>query len=131
MKVKFWFASIFQSIAKAVRIRPNRTTRRFLSKRRGSQVLAALLVGTVAIPLLGGAADAQCDCSLFGSHPTFAVGNTPVHVATGDFNGDGLTDLVTANRIFDNVSVLLGNGDGTFGTQQTYAAGVNLSLIHI
>src|SRR5208282_3523334 len=38
----------------------------------------------------------------------------PASVAIGDFNGDGIPDLVTANRGTNNVSVLLGNGDGTF-----------------
>lgn len=38
-------------------------------------------------------------------------------VAIGDFNGDGMPDLVTANIISNDVSILLGNGDGTF--QQT------------
>ena len=33
-------------------------------------------------------------------------------VVTGDFNGDGLTDIGTLNDT--SVSVLLGNGDGTF-----------------
>ena len=35
-------------------------------------------------------------------------------VAVGDFNKDGNSDLVTANYFTDNVSLLLGNGDGTF-----------------
>lgn len=38
-------------------------------------------------------------------------------VAIGDFNGDGMPDLVTANCSSSDVSILLGNGDGTF--QQT------------
>ena len=43
---------------------------------------------------------------------------------TGDFNGDGRTDLAVANSGSDNdVSILLGNGDGTFQTQVTYAVG--------
>ena len=32
----------------------------------------------------------------------------------GDFNGDGRTDLAVANYGSNDVSVLLGNGDGTF-----------------
>ena len=42
----------------------------------------------------------------------------------GDFTGDGRTDLAVANDIHDStVSVLLGNGDGTFQPQVTYAVG--------
>jgi hypothetical protein len=45
-------------------------------------------------------------------------------VAVGDFNGDGIPDLVTANNAGNTVSVLLGKGDGTFQTQTTYATGI-------
>ena len=44
-------------------------------------------------------------------------------MAVGDFNGDAKADLAVANSIKANVSVLLGNGDGTFQTQKTYAVG--------
>jgi hypothetical protein len=36
-------------------------------------------------------------------------------IAAGDFNGDGIPDLVTANGASDTETVLLGQGDGTFG----------------
>ena len=36
-------------------------------------------------------------------------------VAVGDFNKDGNSDLVTANNFTNDVSLLLGNGNGTFG----------------
>src|SRR4029453_10364761 len=39
----------------------------------------------------------------------------PRSVAIGDFNGDGRRDLVVANEISVDVSILLGNGNGTFG----------------
>ncbi|HYL72709.1 MAG TPA: FG-GAP-like repeat-containing protein [Bryobacteraceae bacterium] len=44
----------------------------------------------------------------------YKAGANPNHLATGDFNGDGVIDIVTANFSDSTVSVLLGNGDGTF-----------------
>ena len=44
----------------------------------------------------------------------FGAGGQPRSVAVGDFNGDGAQDLAVANFNSSNVSVLLGNGDGTF-----------------
>ena len=41
----------------------------------------------------------------------------------GDFNGDGKPDLATANYTSSNVSVLLGNGMGGFGTVTNFTAG--------
>ncbi|MCL2660567.1 MAG: FG-GAP-like repeat-containing protein, partial [Acidobacteriaceae bacterium] len=42
------------------------------------------------------------------------VGTNPYAVVIGDFNGDGIPDLAIANQGNSNVSILLGNGDGTF-----------------
>ena len=42
------------------------------------------------------------------------TGLFPEAVKAGDFNNDGLQDLVVANANDDDVSILLGNGDGTF-----------------
>ncbi|MBD1828331.1 DUF4347 domain-containing protein [Microcoleus vaginatus GB1-A2] len=44
-------------------------------------------------------------------------------VAVGDFNKDGNSDLVTANNATNNVSLLLGNGDGTFGAATYFGVG--------
>ncbi len=46
------------------------------------------------------------------------VGSTIPH-----FDGDGKADLAVANRGSNNVSVLLGNGHGTFSMPVSYAAG--------
>jgi hypothetical protein len=46
-------------------------------------------------------------------------------VTLGDVNGDGRLDIVTANNNSANASVLLGNGDGTFAAQATFATGGN------
>jgi hypothetical protein len=43
-----------------------------------------------------------------------SVGNFPEAVKIGDFNGDGLQDLAVANAKDNTISILLGNGDGTF-----------------
>ena len=40
----------------------------------------------------------------------------------GDLNGDGISDLAVAN-IGGGVSILMGNGDGTFRAKINYAAG--------
>jgi hypothetical protein len=44
----------------------------------------------------------------------FSVGTRPYSVVVGDFNGDGIPDLATANFSDGTVSVLLGNGSGSF-----------------
>ena len=41
----------------------------------------------------------------------------------GDFNGDGKVDLAVAASQSDAVSVLLGNGDGTFRNYVDYSGG--------
>jgi hypothetical protein len=50
----------------------------------------------------------------FNTAVPYSVGNTPYSVATGDFNRDGKLDLAVANQGTNNVTILLGNGDGTF-----------------
>jgi hypothetical protein len=53
----------------------------------------------------------------------FDAGQYPFSVAVGDFNGDGIPDLAVANAASNNVSVLLGNGDGTFQAPRNFPAG--------
>jgi len=67
-------------------------------------------------------ADGCPDPSFAAARP-FAVGRSPQSVAVGDFNGDGRPDLAVANFYSDNVSVLLGNGDGTFQNAVNYDVG--------
>jgi predicted outer membrane repeat protein len=48
---------------------------------------------------------------------------TSVLLITADFNNDNNLDLVSANENGNNISVLLGSGDGTFATATTYDTG--------
>ncbi len=62
-------------------------------------------------------------CPSFISAPTYPSGPAPVALAVGDFNGDGHADLVTANSSAGTVSVLAGNGDGSFQAHSDVTVG--------
>jgi hypothetical protein len=62
------------------------------------------------------------DGSFRPNHQVLPVGQTPFSVATGDFDGNGALDLVTANSQ-GTLSLLLGNGDGTFRPHIDVAVG--------
>jgi hypothetical protein len=62
----------------------------------------------------------------FGAAVNYYLGANPFSVTVGDFNGDGYPDLVVATSYSGQpgtVSVLLGNGDGTFQVARRFAAG--------
>jgi hypothetical protein len=50
------------------------------------------------------------------------VGTAPQAVAVGDFNGDGIPDIVEA-AFNGRVTILIGNGTGGFAVTQSYAVG--------
>src|SRR3989442_1265970 len=68
---------------------------------------------------------AECPATSFAATGTFSAGSQPVSVAVADFNGAGKPDLAVANRTSANVSVLLGNGNGTFQAAVNYDVGVD------
>jgi len=79
--------------------------------------------GTVTV-LLGNAD------GTFTLKSTNCVGNTlckgvPISVAVADFNGDGKLDLAVANYDDVSLSVLPGNGDGTFRAAKSWVVGAN------
>lgn len=89
-------------------------------------VAAANLVGNTVSVLINTTARAAA-APTFADQQTFAAGSGPRGAASGDFNGDGKPDLVTANENDNTVSVLLNTtaavGAPAFAAHQDFAAG--------
>ncbi len=87
-------------------------------------ITLALLSASLVAPV------SQLSTSALGSltpsfpRTDFPVGHSPSAVAVGDFNGDGKLDMAVADEGDNTVSILLGNGDGTFQSQSTFPTGV-------
>jgi len=72
------------------------------------------LAALTALSFLAVFADhAPAQTALFSLRRDFPVGEDSRAVGGGDFNRDGMTDVATAELSSNNISVLLGNGDGT------------------
>lgn len=51
----------------------------------------------------------------------YPVGDSPGTVTMADFDGDGRLDVAVGNRMTRDVSILIGNGDGTLQPQVRYS----------
>ena len=58
-----------------------------------------------------------------------SAATSPEGIAAGDLNGDGVADVVTANKLAGNVSVCLGNGSGSFSGHTEYSVGANPNAV--
>ena len=67
---------------------------------------------------------------LFTINSTIGVGNLPEYLVTADINGDGKSDLITANSGDGTLSILTNNGTGTF-TQSTTNIFVGNNLVSL
>jgi hypothetical protein len=90
----------------------------------------ALIVPTAVVLLCMAYFSAAATVS-FQPQRSYAVGTNPKAVAVGDFNHDGKRDLVVVNygdptaNNNGSVSILFGNGDGTFKAAKNMAIGKN------
>ena len=94
----------------------------------GSGILCGASPGSVGVLLGNG--DGTFQTAVFYSSGGYGAAS----VAIADVNGDGKPDLLVANNCSDatcatgSVSVLLGNGDGTFNTAVAYNSGGYLAV---
>jgi hypothetical protein len=93
-------------------------------------VLDLVIANASSLSLLFGNGDGS-----FGAPRSVPAGRGSLSIVTGDFNADGHIDLASANGGFsgsDDVSVLLGRGDGTFEPARQYPlTGAPASLIAV
>ncbi|MGH7137678.1 MAG: FG-GAP repeat domain-containing protein [Pirellulales bacterium] len=116
-----WFRSILNSTNSAAAGASRRSKKRPSPRRRAAQR-----------PRLEGL---EMRCLLSFSAPVdYAAGQFPASVVAADFANNGIQDLVVANRGYFNgytmtkantISVLPGNGDGTFGAPEAYPTGAS------
>jgi hypothetical protein len=90
-------------------------------KTRGIAGLVTIVVGVLFAA--AGPSAAQLTPVTFAPPQTFQTSGTPIGLDVQDFNRDGRTDLATANFSSDDVSILLGGGDGTLAQAMNFPVG--------
>src|SRR5262245_57400850 len=65
----------------------------------------------------------QCAAPSFAAAIKSTAGDGPFKLAVGDFNGDMKLDVAVPNINADRVSILLGNGNGSFTLGNTFPVG--------
>jgi hypothetical protein len=86
--------------------------------------LPIIRILTLVAGLMPFAAAPRSVAQLQYSSPTdYSVGTSPLGVVVADFNRDGKQDVAVVNSGDQNLSIMLGNGDGTFQPAVNYACG--------
>jgi FG-GAP-like repeat len=92
----------------------------FVKRPPGFIIPIVIIVCFFTHPVLG---FGQCTTPSFAPATNFAAGNRPSNIAVGDFNGDGKRDLAVPDINSDSVSILLGNGAGSFTLGGSFSVG--------
>src|SRR5262249_25319594 len=103
-EISMWIQNFFQFLTPTP-IRPRPTRRRPSASRLRLEALEDRALLSFAAPV------------------GYSTGYYSSLAKTADLNGDGRLDLLATNYDWDSLSVLLGNGDGTFQAARTYATG--------
>ena len=82
-----------------------------------------VIFSVAAIGAVAFASGARAWAEGYNLYTNYTAGSSPHGVAVGDFNNDGIPDLVSANYGSNSVSILLGSSNGTFQTAQSFTAG--------
>jgi hypothetical protein len=76
----------------------------------------------------------MCNALSFAAPTSFDAGTSPSTIVVGDFNGDGKQDLAVINDFTNNVShvsILLGDGEGSFSAPTHVLSPVEASSIAV
>ena len=90
-----------------------------------ARLARTMLVTAMALAALAPSARAAVN---FAPAQSYAASG-PWYIGASDLNGDGVADLATASAGTNNVSALLGNGDGTLQSPRTTGAAQALEAI--
>ena len=66
----------------------------------------------------------------FATKVDYSTGATSYSITSGDLNGDGWPDVISADGDANRVSVFMNNGNGTFATRVSYTAGWRVEDVH-
>jgi hypothetical protein len=94
-----------------------------------SATLLLALPPAVPVPVRAAAAAPTPPHTYVFGRASFVTGNSPIALARGDLDGDGIPDVVAVDGQDDAISVLLGTAQGSFQPKVDYPTGTEPNAI--